>query len=53
MLVTGCVGPADGVLEVWVDGTKRARVDTYRSYSGCGVRLARLATAAGQHRVQL
>lgn len=52
VLVTGCVGPSGGFLDVWVDG-RRTRVDTYRAYSGCGVRLARLAVPAGEHRVQL
>lgn len=53
VLVTGCVGPAGGMMDVWVDGTKRARVDTYRSYSGCGLRLSRVVLAPGTHRVQL
>ncbi len=52
-LVTGCVGPAGGMMDVWVDGSKRGRVDTYRSFSGCGVRLARVALPDGVHRVQV
>lgn len=50
---TGCVGPRNGLADVWVDGTRRGRFDTYRPYSGCGVRLARLQLPAGSHRVQL
>ncbi|MCW2777999.1 MAG: sdrD 1, partial [Frankiales bacterium] len=53
VLLTGCAGPSGGLLDLYVDGTKRARVDTYRAYSGCGVRLARIALADGQHRVQV
>lgn len=51
--VAGCVGPAQGYLDVYVDGTKRARVDTYRSYSGCGVVLTKVALSSGVHRVQV
>ncbi len=53
VVVGGCVGPANGLVDVWVDGTRRGRFDTYRSYSGCGVRLARLQLPAGRHRVQV
>jgi hypothetical protein len=51
----GCVGPANGVLELWADGARVARVDTYRTYSGCGVVLARAAFKGGTgiHRLQL
>ena len=50
--VKGCVGPANGVLEVLVDGVRVATVDSYRSFSGCGVVLTRAAFAkAGPHRV--
>lgn len=53
--VKGCVGPANGVLEVWSDGAHVAGVDTYRPYSSCGVVLATplLSGAPGLHRVQL
>ena len=37
-----------------VDGVRVTTVDTYRSWSGCGVVLARTAfKAAGAHRVQV
>ena len=52
--VKGCVGPASGVLEVWGDGRRLSRVDAYRSFSGCGVVLARAVfPAAGVHRVEV
>ena len=53
--VKGCVGPANGVLELWADGVRVARMDTYRTYSGCGVVLARTALKGGAtiHRLQL
>jgi len=53
--VKGCVGPGNGVLELWADGVRVSRIDTYRSYSGCGVVLARTALAGGTglHRLQL
>jgi hypothetical protein len=50
--VKGCVGPSNGVLDVLVDGVRVSQVDSYRSYSGCGVVLARTSFAtAGPHRV--
>ena len=51
----GCVGPANGVLELWADGARVSRIDTYRSYSGCGVVLARtpLKGGTGIHRLQI
>ena len=53
-LVTGCVGPYNGVLRVYVDGVLKASRDTYRSFSGCGVRLVRVVgLAKGAHRVQV
>jgi hypothetical protein len=51
--VTGCQGPTGGLADVWVDGVKRARVDTYRRWSGCGVTLAEYALPSGRHQVQL
>ena len=53
VVVTGCVGPRGGMADVWVDGARRARVDTYRSYSGCGLRLARIVLPLGTHAVQV
>jgi len=55
VVVKGCVGPTYGTAEVWVDGARAARVDGYRSYSGCGVVLSRTAFAVpgGAHRVEL
>ena len=52
--VKGCVGPSSGMVEVWGDGRRLSRVDTYRAYSGCGVVLARATfTSAGVHRLEL
>lgn len=52
--VVACLGPEAGVLEVWVDGVRVRRVDTYRAYSGCGVTVARVTgLPAGTHRVQV
>ena len=52
--VRGCVGPANGTADVVVDGAVK-RVDTYRSYSGCGVLLSRIGftVPGGVHRVEL
>jgi hypothetical protein len=50
--VKGCVGPAHGMVEVLVDGVRVSQVDSYRSYSGCGVVLTRASfTTPGQHQV--
>jgi hypothetical protein len=35
-----CMGPSSGYLDVYVDGVKKAHVSLYRSYSGCGVKVA-------------
>ena len=52
--VKGCVGPTSGVLEVWGDGRRLSRVDSYRAYSGCGVVLARAVfPKAGVHRIEV
>ena len=53
--VKGCVGPQNGTADVWVDGVRVKRVDSYRSYSGCGVVLSRIGfkVAGGVHRVQV
>ncbi|MCU1589870.1 MAG: hypothetical protein JWP11_1126 [Frankiales bacterium] len=53
--VKGCVGPGNGVIELWADGVRLTRIDTYRSYSGCGVVLTRapFKSGAGDHRIQV
>ncbi len=38
--LVGCRMPTGGYVDVYVDGARRARVSTYRSYSGCGITLA-------------
>ncbi|MCW2665049.1 MAG: hypothetical protein JWN57_11, partial [Frankiales bacterium] len=50
---TGCQGPTGGLADLYVNGVKRARIDTYRRYSGCGVTLAEYALPVGHHQVQL
>jgi hypothetical protein len=40
--VLGCKGPANGYLDVYVDGVKKMRVSLYRTYSGCGVGVAKV-----------
>jgi len=53
--VKGCVGPANGIVEIWVDGRRHSIVDTYRGYSSCGVTFARttFTNGAGVHRVEV
>jgi hypothetical protein len=53
--VKGCVGPANGVIELWADGIRLTRIDTYRSYSSCGVVLTRapFTSGNGAHRIQV
>ncbi len=41
--VTACLGPANGYLDVYLDGSRLGRVSTYRSYSGCGARVAAIS----------
>jgi hypothetical protein len=54
VLVTGCMGPNNGVLKVYVDGVLKATRDTYRNFSGCSVHLVRVTGLTKQaHRVQL
>ena len=53
--VKGCVGPTNGIVEVWVDGVRVQRFDAYRSFSGCGVTFARttFVKGPGVHRVEV
>ena len=52
--VKGCVGPRNGKADVLIDGVLVTTVDSYRSYSGCGVVLARSSfKTSGIHRVQV
>lgn len=52
--VKGCVGPANGLIELWVDGALLKRIDTHRTSSACGVVLTRTAfpTTKAVHVVQ-
>lgn len=52
--VRGCVGPSNGLAELWADGARVTRFDTHRGHSGCGVLLTRAAfTSPGVHRVEV
>ena|GEM_PF-3846112 len=52
--LVSCKGPASGQLDVYVDGVKKAHVDTYRAYSGCGATVATVTDLApGLHTVQV
>lgn len=53
--VKGCVGPGNGIVEVWADGQRMARVDTYRPATSCGVVLAagRFPAGPGLHLVEV
>ena len=54
VLLTGCVGPHNGLLRILVDGTLKSSLDTFRSFSGCGIRLARVAgLAKGPHAISI
>lgn len=53
--VKGCVGPGNGIVEVWADGQRMSRVDTYRTATSCGVVLAtaRFPSGPGLHLVEV
>lgn len=53
--VKGCVGPGNGIVEVWADGQRMARIDTYRPATSCGVVLAsgRFPSGSGLHLVEV
>lgn len=51
--VKGCVGPGNGIVEIWDAATRLARVDTYRSATSCGVVLAEVRFPAGLHLVEV
>lgn len=51
--IKGCVGPGNGIVEVWADGGRLARIDTYRSSTSCGVVLAEGPLPAGLHLLEV
>ncbi len=52
--LTACLGPANGYVDVLVDNVRKARVSTYRSFSGCGVRVAAVTgLVRGLHTVKV
>ncbi|HUR13710.1 MAG TPA: Ig-like domain-containing protein [Mycobacteriales bacterium] len=44
--IYSCLGPASGYLDIYVDGVKKGRVSLYRSYSGCGIKVAAVSGLA-------
>ena len=53
-LLKSCVGPTGGYVDLYVDGVRRARVSSYRSFSGCGVSLAKVTgLARGLHTLRI
>jgi hypothetical protein len=40
VVLLGCKGPANGIVEIWVDGALHSRVDGYAPFSSCGGALA-------------
>jgi hypothetical protein len=44
--IDSCMGPANGYMDVYVDNVKKARVSLYRSFTGCGVRVATITGLA-------
>ena len=51
--VWGCVGPGNGILEVWVDGRRLRSVDSWSRATSCDIRLAELAFPVGLHLVEV
>jgi hypothetical protein len=39
-----CLGPANGYLDIYVDNVKKGRVSLYRTFSGCGVKVATISS---------
>lgn len=54
VVLTACLGPANGYVDTYVDGVRRGRTNLYRSFSGCGVKVFGLSgLARGQHTVKI
>lgn len=52
--LTTCMGPSSGYVDTYVDGVRRAHTSTYRSYSGCGIKLVAVTgLARAQHTVKI
>jgi hypothetical protein len=52
--VTSCLGPANGYVDTYVDGVRKAHTSTYRSYSGCGIKIVGVGgLARTQHTVRI
>lgn len=49
-----CLGPSNGYLDIYVDNVKRKRVSLYRSYTGCGIKVASITgLARATHTIKL
>jgi hypothetical protein len=44
--LVSCLGPSNGYLDIYVDNVKKARVSLYRSFSGCGIKVATITGLA-------
>jgi hypothetical protein len=53
--IWGCVGPGNGIFEVWVDGRRLRSVDSYARATSCDVELAEFEfpTGSGLHMVEV
>ncbi len=53
IVVGGCAGPSNGVVDIYVDGVRYVHLDTYRSFTGCALVLGRITGLhRGFHQVQ-
>ena len=41
-----CLGPSNGYLDIYIDNVKKGRVSLYRSYTGCGIKVASITGLA-------
>jgi hypothetical protein len=44
--IDSCMSPANGYMDIYVDNVKKARVSLYRTFTGCGVRVATITGLA-------
>jgi hypothetical protein len=53
--IWGCVGPGNGIFEVWLDGRRLGSVDSYSRATSCDVELAEFEfpTGTGLHMVEV
>jgi len=52
--LTSCLGPSNGYVELLIDGVRKVRASTYRSFSGCGIKVATVTgLPRGLHQVKV